>query len=261
MNADQSPSTPSKTPDALRWAWVVGGVVLGAVLIGLFMYLVDPDFQRPAVSGLMISLTIVLVGVLVGYRSRGETIREAAAAGIILIFIIVFIAAVGLGISAQPLVWLLSPFFGAMLALVGGYAGEMLQGTLDEAHEDKAIDWPWVFVSMVIGFSLSTYLVFLGQALFALTPADRLMVFGLSFFVTGWIVGFYSPGVTMIEPAIAAGGLVALHAGFIVLWFEAGPPLGTLLVALTGGVLAALAGGWLGEKMQATRKPAASVSP
>lgn len=261
MNPEQSSPSPRDAPEPLRWAWVGGGVLLGALLIAVFMYVVDPEFQRPAVSGLVISLTIVLVGILVGFRSSGETIREAAAAGIILMFIVVFIAAALLGIRTQLLVWLLAPFFGAMLALVGGYAGEMLQGTLSEAHVDKAIDWPWVFVSVVIGFSLSTYLVFLGRALFAFTPADSLIVFGVSFFVTGWIVGFFSPGVTMIEPAIAAGGLIALHAGFIVLWFEVGPSAQTLLVALVGGVLAALAGGWLGEKMQAARKPAPGATP
>jgi hypothetical protein len=254
MSPDQSPSPSFEATQPLRWAWVAGGVIMGAVLIGLFMFIVDPELQRPAVSGLIVSLTFVLVGVLVGYRSRGETIREAATAGIILMLIVVLIAAVLIGIPARPLVWLLGPFFGAMLALIGGYAGEMLQGTLSEAHEDRAVDWPWVFVSVVIGFSLSTYLVFIGRALFDMSPSEGLVVFGISFFVTGWIVGYFSPGVTMVEPAIAAGGLVALHSAFIVLWFEVGPPAQTLLVALAGGMLAALAGGWLGERMQAARR-------
>jgi len=246
-------STPDDR-DRLHWAWVGAGVILGAVLVSLFIYLVDPGLERPAVSALMASLAFILTGILVGYRSRGETIREAAVVGLILMLLISVVGTVVFGIRAPALVWLLSPFYAAMMALVGGYAGEMLQGTMAEAHEDKAIDWPWVFVSVVIGFSLSTYLVLIGRATIDLTPSQSLVVFALSFMLTGWFVGYFSPGVTMIEPAIAAGGLVALHAGFIVLWFEVGPPLQTLLVAFTGGVLAALAGGWLGERMQRTRQ-------
>jgi len=250
-------STERRVPDdgdRLRWAWVGAGVIVGAALISLFIYLVDPGLERPAVSALMASLAFILTGILVGFRSRGETVREAAAAGLVLMLLISIVAAVAFGIRAPTLVWLLSPFYAAMMALVGGYAGEMLQGTLDEAHEDKAIDWPWVFVSVVIGFSLSTYLVLIGRATIDLTTSQSLVVFALSFMLTGWFVGYFSPGVTMVEPAIAAGGLVALHAGFIVLWFEVGPPLQTLLIAFTGGILAALAGGWLGEKMQRARK-------
>ena len=105
-----------------------------------------------------------------------------------------------------------------------------------------------------IGFTLSAYAVFLGQALLNLTPMQNLFVFAASFLVTGWIVGFFSPGVTMVEPAIAAGGMVILDAGFVILWFDALPRFQTTLIGFGGGVVLALAGGWLGEKTQKLRE-------
>jgi hypothetical protein len=139
------------------------------------------------------------------------------------------------------------------MAMLGGWVGEMLQGTLEEAYDDRAVDWPWVFVSVIIGVTLSAYAVFLGRALFDLTTVQSLLVFAASFLVTGWIVGFSSPGVTMVEPAIAAGMLIIIDAGFIILWFDDLAASQTLLIGFGGGMVLALLGGWLGETHQRAR--------
>lgn len=254
MDTDPSVVEIQEESEPLRWVWVVGGVVLGVLLISVFLWLVDPGFAKPGVDGLVVSLSVMLVGILVGYKSEGETIREAAVAGLVLLLLTGAVAAGLLGMRVPVIVWLVSPFYAATIALVGGYVGEMLQGTLEEAHIDKAVDWPWVFVAVVIGFALSTYAIFLTRALMPPSPAQDLMVFAASFFVTGLIVGYFSPGMTMVEPAIAAGGMIVLHAGFIVLWFEAAPPLEALLTAFVVGTLLALFGGWLGETLQRVRQ-------
>jgi len=254
MSSYRDVSTTDTAPEPLRWAWVTGGVLLGSILISLFVYMVDPQLERPAVTGLVVTLSLVLVGILVGYRSSGETIRETAIAGLILLILTGIVAVAVLNIRVPVLVWLLSPFYAALLTMAGGWVGEMLQGTLEEAHEDKAVDWPWVFVSVIIGFTLSAYAVFLGQALLNLSPMQNLLVFAASFLVTGWIVGFFSPGVTMVEPAIAAAGMVILDAGFVILWFDALPQFQTTLIGFGGGVVLALAGGWLGERTQRLRE-------
>jgi len=254
MSPDQDMATTDTSPQPLRWIWVAGGVLLGSILISLFVYMVDPQLERPAVTGLVVTLSLILVGILVGYRSSGETIRETAIAGLILLILTAIVAAVVLKIRVPVVVWLMSPFYAAILTMAGGWVGEMLQGTLEEAHEDKAIDWPWVFVSVIIGFTLSAYAVFLGQAVLSLTPMQSLFVFAASFLVTGWIVGFFSPGVTMVEPAIAAGGMVILDAGFVIVWFDTLPQFQATLIGFGGGVVLALAGGWLGEKTQRLRE-------
>ena len=153
MSPDQDIAAADTSPQPLRWAWVAGGVLLGSILVSLFVYMVDPQLERPAVTGLVVTLSLILVGILVGYRSSGETIRETAIAGLIILILTAIVAAVVLNIRVPVVVWLMSPFYAAILTMAGGWVGEMLQGTLEEAHEDKAIDWPWVFVSIIIGFT------------------------------------------------------------------------------------------------------------
>lgn len=240
----------------MRWPWVIVGVVLGAVLISVFLRFVDRYLDRPAVDGLIISLCILLVGILVGVTSKGETIREAAVAGLMVAVLTAASVAFILRIPVPTLAWLVGPFGALFIALLGGYVGEMLQGTLEEAHVDKRIDWPWVFVSVVVGFTLSSYAVFLTRALVTPFPNQDLYVFAAAFLVTGLIVGFFSPGVTMVEPAIAAAGMILVHTGFVVLYLETAPAMEALLVAFAAGTLLALLGGWLGETLQGLRRGA-----
>ena len=237
-------------PRSMRWTWVAVGVVFGAIVIAVFINVVDRYLDRPGVDGLVASLTVLLVGIFVGAASRGETLREAAVAGLMLAVLTIAVVAFQVGIAVPTLVWLTGPFYALVLALLGGYVGEMLQGTLDEAHIDKPVDWPWVFVSIVIGFTLSTYALFLTRALAPPSPTQDLVVLTGAFLVTGVVVGFFSPGKTMIEPAIAAAGLMMAHGGFLLVYVETPPDLSWLLLVFAVGTLLALAGGWMGETLQ-----------
>ncbi len=58
----------------------------------------------------------------------------------------------------------------------------------------------------------------------------------------------------MIEPAIAAGMLIIVDAGFIILWFDDLAASQTLLIGFGGGMVLALLGGWLGETHQRARE-------
>ena len=237
----------------LRWSWVLGGVLLGSALISIFLRIMDPGLERPAVAVSVTVLSVVLVGIMVGYRSRGETIRETAVAGLLLV-ILTGIVAFGLtDVDLRFEVWGFAVFFVPLVAMLGGWVGEILQGTLEEAYEDRRVDWPWVFVSVVIGITLSAYGVLLGQALFGLTTLQSLVVFALCFGVTGWVVGYASPGVTMVEPAVAALVMMVADGAFVILFFEELPVGQVFLVGFGGGFLLALAGGWLGEMTQRVR--------
>lgn len=239
--------------ERLRWGWIVAGVLIGTVLVTLFQRLADPSLQQVDVSGLVVILVLLLVGILVGFRSRGETIRETAVSGVLLMLLVQGYVTIVLENSVPFIVWLAGPFFGATLAMAGGWVGELLQGTLEEAHEDRAVDWPWVVASVIIGFSIASYAVFVGRSQLAIGPQESMLVIGFSFLVTGWLVGFFSPGRTMVEPAIAAGLMIVLNAGFLVLWFELVPATGSILVGFSAAVALALLGGWLGELTQSAR--------
>lgn len=249
--------TSTGTYDAeasLRWIWVVGGVLLGSALVSAFIRLVDPGLERPGAAAAVAVLSVVLVGILVGYRSRGETIRETAVAGLLLVILTGVVASLFLGVALRFEVWAFALFFVPLVAMVGGWVGEILQGTLEEAYEDRVLDWPWVFVSVVIGVTLSAYAVFLGQALLGLSTLQSLGVFAASFGVTGWIVGYASPGFTMVEPAVAALLMMLADGVFVILFFGELPVGRVFLVGFGGGFLLALLGGWLGEMTQRARR-------
>lgn len=250
MRADAEVRTETSGDGPLRWTWVAIGAGLGSTLVGLFLYLVDPGLERLDRAGFIVALTVLLMGILVGYRSRGETVREAGLAGLGVLLVTAAVAVGVLKLRAPIFVWLSSPFYMMLLALLGGWVGEMLQGTVEEAHDDDAIDWLWVFVSVVIGFAVSSYAIFIGQSLVGWTPAESVVVFAASFALTGWLVGYFSPGVTMIEPGIAAAFMIVLDAGFVILWFEGGPPTSLFVVGFGGGAVMALLGGWAGEVCQ-----------
>jgi len=247
MNADRATGTESRP---MRWTWIVVGVIVGGALIALFLNAVDRYLDRPATDGLIISLCVLLVGILIGWLSRGETLREAAVAGLMLSVLTLALVAFQLRVPVPTAVWLLGPFYALGLALLGGYVGEMLQGTLEEAHVDRAVDWSWVLVSVLVGFTVSTYAVLVTRALWTVAPATDLWIFAGAFLLTGLIVGFFSPGRTLVEPAMAAGGMIVAHAGLVALFIDPAPAVSSVLLVFAGGTLLALLGGWLGETLQ-----------
>ena len=249
MRSDLPPTDPAQPDERLRWTWVGLGALLGAVLISVVVYVIDPRLDRPQVTGLVVTLSLILVGMAVGYHSRGETIRETAIVGVILMLLAGIAAVTVVHAPVPGAVWVLGPFYAATLSMAGGWVGEMLQGTLEEAHHDEPLDWPWVFASVVIGFTLSAYMVSLSEALFGLSGSQLLLVLAFSFLVTGLIVGAFSPGFTMIEPAIAALGMIVLNGGLVILWFDR-LPARPILLGFAAGTVLALVGGWAGERAQ-----------
>lgn len=242
---------------SLRWRWVLAGALATALLLSVFVRVVDPDLSRLDVSGVVAAATLMLVGVVIGRYSPGETIRETGVAGMVAFLIVMGYLEWGRDVDVWGLVWAAGPFYAAMLAMVAGWVGEMLQGTLEDAHDDHALDWPWVFVCVVCGFVLEAYILFLGGALFTFTAAHLLPIFFVTIFLTGWFVGLLSPGFTAIEPGVASLVMVGLSAALAALWLSEPLPVGALAWSAAGGLVLGVAGGWVGEISQSRRGGAA----
>lgn len=253
MTTDPTTLAEQPTGQPLRWAWVVAGTALGAILLTVFIRLVDPGLQEPGVDALLLTLSLLLTGVLVGRRSAGKTIREAALAGFVLLLLATALTTALMGVRVPALVWAAGPFYAALVAMLGGYVGELLQGTLEEAYVDRAVDWPWVVVALVIGFTVASCTVFLLRAWVSTSPALALMAFAASFFVTGFFVAYSSPGITMVEPAIASALMTVLFAGFIFVWIDPPPSVEAIAGSFLAGIFLGVSGGWLGETLQKAR--------
>lgn len=243
MNAPQGRS-PSSPP--VRWLWVALGVVLGAALIATVVPIVEDIPPRPDVAVLVGALTFVLMGILVGYHSPGRTIREAAIAGGVLAVATPVVLRAAFGFVLPPSTTALGVVAGFGLSAAGGWVGELMQGTIDDGDRES-FQWAWVGAGTVLGVMLSIHSVFVLRSLMELTPLGTLLAFLASFFATAFVIAFFSPGSTILEPATAAALVIFIDAMLALAGFRAPFPFMAVAVAAVMGYAVALAGGYLGE--------------
>ncbi|HSM34762.1 MAG TPA: hypothetical protein VK837_00065 [Longimicrobiales bacterium] len=246
------------TAPSIDWFWVGASVVSAALLLAIFLAIVDPGLARPRVSGALFVATLVFTGMLIGYRSPGATTWEPGVGGLALVAFA--LAAVTLYSRALPPAeaLVLAPLTAPLFAIAGSWTGEMLQGTYRD--DSPGLQWLWVLVAIVVGFSAGLYAVFLAEAIFGINYLAVLAAFAASFMLTGAIVGYFSPGKTILEPAVATGGLIAFDVVFTLLYFRAWFPIGAVLLALVAGIVLSVTGAWMGEAAQDIRVRTRSAS-
>ncbi len=140
---------------------------------------------------------------------------------------------------------------GPLFAVAGAWAGEMLQGSYRDSS--PGVQWLWVLVAIVVGFMSGVYAIFIAEALLGINYLGLLASFGASFMLTGFVVGYFSPGTTILEPAIATAGIVVLDGILSLIHFHALFPVGALMLAIVAGVVLSVTGAWLGEAAQDLR--------
>jgi hypothetical protein len=242
-----------------QWKWVLIGVVAGIVIIGASFLIVVPTFHSTAIQALVVLVGFVVTGAVVGYFSPGVSIREAFFAGLVLMFIfaIVFGAtSLGTGRSKQLLYLIL--VFSGLLSLAGAWMGEKLQGSFEKKAEsgepDETFQWKWVLAGLALGFVLNILFVFLLAPVFNINLNLVHVAFSFSFVLTGFIVGYKSPGVTIKEPALAGAIAVIVEWLFIQYGISLPVPAGYIAFGVVEGFLLTLFGAWLGERYQLAKK-------
>lgn len=239
--------------------------LVGILLVLFMVWLTGNDFGSPVFPFMAILAAYIISGMIIGMISKGETIAEPGVAsiltGVVTFFIIKSMNVhslkylTGEALNVNMILLVLN---GIILTFAGAWAGEKLQGTFEkEAKEAQLIEWGWIVAGTIIGVMVSLLLSTLIIKFFSayLTPLYLSLAIGI--FVTGWIVGLRSPGVTVKEAAIA--GLLTTVINLDVFKFSLDPDttslttlsvIGTLIL----GLIAALIGGVAGEKMQAEKE-------
>ena len=240
----------------IEWKWIISAVVAGLVIVGASYFIVAPTFHSGEIQVLVMLVGFIITGLIVGYFSPGVTINEASIGGALVM--VLMLALLYVSNEDIPHTWLLNfllLLLGIGFSWVGGWAGEKLQGDESSAGEKeiKGFLWKWVITGVVVGFALNVLFVLLLLPAFNFNMNIALVAFLVSFVVTGFIVGFKSPGVTILEPAVA--GLIAVLLDWLFLKFRLGFTEETLktTVMVTGlgiGFLFSMFGAWLGEKYQ-----------
>ena len=123
----------------------------------------------------------------------------------------------------------------------------------DEAPKNRTeTQWKWVIIGVVVG------IVIIGGSFAIVAPtfhssAIQSLVVLVGFVVTGAIVGYFSPGVTIKEAFFA--GLILMFAfalAFGATSLGAGQSKQLIYLLLIFSGLLAQAGAWMGEKLQGT---------
>ena len=123
------------------------------------------------------------------------------------------------------------------------------------------LQWRWVWIGIVLGFAINVLAVFLIPPLFNINLDVALAVFLLGFMITGFVVGYKSPGVTLKEPAIAGAIAVVLEWVFVQFIMKLDVSGGVLAFGLVLGFFLSLFGAWLGERYQISVAARAGQSP
>lgn len=113
------------------------------------------------------------------------------------------------------------------------------------------LDWAWVGTGVLLGSILVWTLVSVVEHE-PPRPDVAVLIGGLTFVLTGVLLGYHSPGETVAEAAVA-GGLVGLLAGFfLTVQMGYAIPLQQLVGGWTAAFLLSVIGGWVGEILQGT---------
>jgi hypothetical protein len=246
----------SNQPSTLQWKWVVVGVAVGVGIAAASFLIVIPTFHSTPIQALVLLAGFVASGAIVGYASPGVTIKEASVAGgMVALLMIIILYATGAALGQDLMRNILLLVLGVGVSWIGAWVGEKLQGSegYDEAETKRLftdVQAKWVIVGVILGFALNVLSVFIVTPIFNVSLDVAFGAFLVSLAVTGFIVAYKSPGVTLKEPAIAGFLAVLLDWSFLEFMLELHVSGGYLAFGLILGFCLNLFGAWLGEKYQ-----------
>jgi hypothetical protein len=250
MTEKEIKNMTDKSLKSIEWFWVIAGSVVGLLLIGLLVFMSSVKFHNPAIPYLIGGLAYIITGMILGHYSPGHTVKEAAIAGLLIPvvgLIMIKLHLVQTHIENLTIIQTIALVVGGMvLTELGGWIGEELEGY---DHPTKFIQWHWIIVASVIGFMLNCFILFF-VALFVYKIIPISIFLALSVLASGIVAGYKSPGHTEMECGIAGTVTILLDYLFLTFGLEIEIPLWILFVALGGGGIFGLFGGWIGERIQ-----------
>ena len=241
----------------LEWKWIIMGIVAGTALCLSLYLMIAKTFHIDLIPTFMALLGFVVMGIVIGFKSEGYTIKEPAVGGFVTILLVAVFLTYGFGYKFTTMEMIAAPILGLILGVIGGWVGEQIQITpeelVKELEDDKkgGLQWGWILAGTVIAFIFNEFFVIGGFALLKFGVGGIVLALGASFLLAGLLVGYFSPGVTIMEAGIAGGLSVILNALFLyafsLLMMEESM---YVLEGLAAGFILSLFGGWLGEKLQ-----------
>ncbi len=154
----------------VKWKWTITGVVAGTALCLSLHLMIAQTFHIPLIPTFMSLLGFVVMGIIIGYKSEGYTLKEPAIGGLITVLLVGNILAMGFNYHFTMMEKILAPILGLIMGLIGGWVGEQIQISPDELvkelEDDKkgGLQWGWILAGTVIAFIGNAFFVIGGVA-------------------------------------------------------------------------------------------------
>lgn len=235
-------------------------IIVGFVFV-VGLSLISSIFFATALFPIYAMLSgFIITGIFIGYFSKDVTIVEPGIGAIVAsIASALVISSFGLrGLSALWVSdWVIICMNGIILTFIGAWVGEMFQfgKVKQEDTTTPTVDWNWIIVGTIVGVLFSLLLVSILVLVFGYHESRYIIPFFISLLITGYVVGYKSPGVTIKEAGIAGFLTITIDLNIVRLTLVSETELGAgfILIGLVLGFITALIGGVIGEKVQAAK--------
>jgi len=125
----------------IQWHWIIVASVIGFILNCYVLFFLVPLVFKLIPILIFLALSLLVSGIIAGYKSPGHTELECGIAGVVTILLDYLFLKIGLDYSDEliPFWYLLVGIVGgAVFGLLGGYLGEKIQ--TKEAAEQKELE-------------------------------------------------------------------------------------------------------------------------
>ena len=122
----------------IQWHWIIVASVLGFMLNCFILFFVALFVYKVIPITIFLALSVVISGIVAGYKSPGHTEMECGIAGAITIFADYLFLYFGLDIEIPVWILLAALIGGGIFGLFGGWIGERIQQ--HEENERKQLE-------------------------------------------------------------------------------------------------------------------------
>ena len=232
---------------------IVLAIIVGCIFVLGLGYISGSFYATSRLPVMAVISGFIITGILVGWVTKEETIIEPGIASLVVALVSYFVFRAWdlkgfADLSKSDLVLMLCN--GLLVAFAGAWAGELLQSSKEEKKSlSIKLEWPWIVCGASVGLTLSIVLVSSVVILLGADYTYMLIAFAVGLLLTGFLVGWRSPGATLFESAFAGFLTVILSIDIVILTLTS-VPAKMKFIGLSAGIVISLIGGFLGEAMQ-----------
>jgi hypothetical protein len=232
-------------------------IITGIVVVIFFSWASGSKFETALFPVLAMLSGFIVTGFLIGIISKGVTIIEPGLGSIIVagvtFFVIPQMQIQGFMEITYDSDWIIILMNGVILTFIGAWLGEKFQNSENLDEDQEIVEWSWIVAGTIFGVSLSIIIAIVINLIIGNDPIYFIIPFFIALVVSGYMVGYRSPGVTIKEAGISGFLIITFIFTIVRLTLVSNIEIVYVIGGIILGYIVSTGGGWLGEKMQARK--------